>query len=152
MSATVDYQLNKATGTEITEHLLRCDASFIPPLSERVEIIDYAMKIASKADRFEAWSGDTLVGLVAAYCNDMETRSAHITSVSVLRAWMKKGIAARLLEQCIAYAQASGMHTIRLAVASSNIPAIRLYVKYGFIAGEADTAFTSMYLHLINGE
>ena len=85
MQAAVDYLSNKASEAEIAEHLSRCDADFVPPLSGRVEINDYAKKIASKATRFEAWSGGTLVGLVAAYCNDQEKHIAYITSVSVLR-------------------------------------------------------------------
>lgn len=151
MSSTIDYRLNNASGSKVAEHLLRCDEYFLPPLSERVEITAYAQKLVSKAARFEAWSGDTMVGLVAIYCNDMETRIAHITSVSVLHEWMNKGIAARLMEQCIAYAQAYGVHTIKLEVASDNAPAICLYAKHGFIVGESHTDLTIMYLHLRNG-
>ena len=98
MSAAIEYRLNMASAAQIAEHLLRCDADFVPPLSGRVEIRDYAQKIASKATRFEAWSGGTLVGLVAAYCNDRDKRIAFITSVSVLREWTGKGIAARLMK------------------------------------------------------
>jgi GNAT superfamily N-acetyltransferase len=152
MSAAVEYLSNKASGAEITQHLSRCDADFIPPLSGRVEIIDYAQKIASKATRFEAWSGGTLIGLVAAYCNDQEKRIVYITSVSLLREWTGKGIAARLINQCIEHARGMGFRQIGLEVASSNTPAIKLYEKYGFIAGKATPPFISMDLHLKSGE
>ena len=95
MSVAVEYLTNKASVAEIADHLLRCDTDFVPPLVGRVEITDYAKKIANMAMRFEAWAGGTLIGLVAAYCNHQESRIAYITSVSVLRAWMGKGIAAR---------------------------------------------------------
>ena len=72
MRAEIDYLSNKASEAEIAEHLSRCDADFVPPLSGRVEINEYAKKIANKATRFEAWSGGMLVSLVAAYCNDHE--------------------------------------------------------------------------------
>ena len=85
MSAAVKYQSNKASEVEIAEHLSRCDADFVPLLSSRVEIKNYAKKIINKATRFEAWSGDTLLGLVAAYYNDQEKRIAYITSISVLK-------------------------------------------------------------------
>ena len=81
----VEYLLNKASELEIAKHLLHCDADFIPPLSNRIDINKYAQKIASRATRFEAWSDSTLVGLVAAYCNDQENHIAYITSVSVER-------------------------------------------------------------------
>ena len=147
----VEYLLNKASELEIAKHLLHCDADFIPPLSNRVDINNYAQKIASRATKFEAWSGDTLVGLVAAYCNDQENRLAYITSISVLREWMGQGIAANLLKQCITHAKDSGMRQISLEVASNNQPAIGLYEKNGFVAGQTNTPFVNMNLYLKNG-
>jgi ribosomal protein S18 acetylase RimI-like enzyme len=152
MSAKIEFQSNKATETEIAKHLLHCDADFVPPLSNRVKINDYAKKIASKATRFEAWSGDTLIGLVATYCNDQENRIAYITSVSVLREWTSKGVAARLLEQCLEHAKASGMRQISLEVAKNNTLAIKLYEKSGFVASKLNTPFISMNLYFENGE
>ena len=152
MSAAVEYLSNKASGAEIAQHLLRCDADFMPPLSSRVEITDYAQKIASKATRFEAWSDGTLIGLVAVYCNDQEKRIAYITSVSMLREWTGKGIAARLISRCIEHARASGMRQIDLEVESNNAPAIKLYEKNGFIAGKANPPFIGMNLYFKSGE
>lgn len=148
MSEAIEFGLNKASEAQIAEHLLRCDADFVPPLSDRVEINDYAKKITSKATRFEAWSGDKLVGLVAAYCNDWEQRIAYITSVSVSREWMGKGIAARLVGQCVEHAKVSGMRQISLEVANDNVPAIGLYEKSGFIAGKTNVPFVTMELYL----
>jgi ribosomal protein S18 acetylase RimI-like enzyme len=152
MSADIEYFSNKASATEIAEHLSRCDASFVPPLSARVEINDYAGKIVSKAMRFEAWSGSTLAGLIAVYCNDREQRIAYITSVSVSRELSGKGIASCLMMQCIEYVKASGMAQISLEVASDNMPAIKLYEKNGFVAGKANAPFVTMNLYLKSGE
>jgi GNAT superfamily N-acetyltransferase/2-polyprenyl-3-methyl-5-hydroxy-6-metoxy-1,4-benzoquinol methylase len=152
MSTAVEYLSNKASAAEIAEHLSRCDADFMPPLSGRVEIGGYAKKIASKATRFEAWSGNTLVGLVAAYCNDQESRMAYITSVSVLKAWKGKGIAARLVGQCVGHAKAVGMRQISLEVASDNTPTIKLYEKSGFVPGKTNTPFVTMNLYLKSGK
>lgn len=152
MSVAVAFLLNKASAARIAGHLLCCDADFVPILSGRVKINDYALKIENKAMRFEAWSGDTLVGLVAAYCNDQEKRIAYITSVSVLTAWTGKGIAARLMEQCIENVKASDMWQLRLEVAQDNKPAIKLYKKSGFIVSKANGQFVSMDLYLKNAE
>jgi len=148
MNTAIEYLLNKASAVQIAEHLSRCDADFVPPLSGRVEIKDYARKIASNATRFEAWSGGTLVGLVAAYCNDREKRIAYITSVSVLREWTGKGIASHLMSRCVEHARASGMRQMSLEVASGNAPAIELYEERGFIAGKADAPLITMALML----
>jgi len=152
MSDAVEYLANRASGAEIAKHLLCCDADFVPSLSSRVDINDYARKIAGKATRFEAWSGGTLVGLVAAYCNDQEKRIAYITSVSVLKAWAGKGIAASLMKLCIDYSKTSGMRQISLEVASDNMPAIKLYEKSGFVAGKVNAPFITMDLYLKSGE
>ena len=152
MNASIEFLLNKASVAQIAEHLLQCDADFVPHLSGRVEIGDYAQKIASKATRFEAWSGGTLVGLVAAYCNDQENHIAYITSVSVLRAWTSNGIAARLVGQCVEHAKTSGMRQISLEVREENTPAIKLYEKSGFVAAKADAPFVTMNLYLESGE
>jgi ribosomal protein S18 acetylase RimI-like enzyme len=152
MSAIVEFLLNKASAVQIIDHLLCCDADFVPPLSGRVEIRDYAKKIASNATRFEAWSGDIPVGLVAAYCNDQENRIAYITSVSVLKEWTRKGIAAGLVGQCVEHAMVSGMRQISLTVAAANTPAIKLYEKSGFIVSKANGPFVDMNLYLKSGE
>lgn len=152
MSAAVEFSLNAASAAQITRHLLGCEADFVPPLSGRVEIDDYARKIARNATRFEAWSGGTLVGLVAAYCNDQEKRVAYITSVSVLRAWVGKGVAAQLLGQCVENAKSSGMRQICLEVARANAPAIKLYEKSGFVARKANASVITMGQYLEGGE
>lgn len=152
MKAPIDHLLNRASAAEIAAHLASCDADFVPPLSARVEIEDYAQKIADKATRFEAWSGGTLVGLVATYCDDREERIAYITSVSVLQSWTGNGIAKDLLRQCVAHARLSGMKQIRLEVASANAPAIKLYERSGFVGHKSDAPVVIMNLYLESGE
>lgn len=152
MSVAVDYLSHKASEAEIAAHLVRCDADFVPPLSDRVAIQDYARKIASTALRFEAWSGGSLIGLVAAYCNDRDKCIAYITSVSVLRAWTGKGIGAHLVGQCIEHAKESGMQLISLEVAETNMRAIKLYAKRGFVVSKANGPFVAMNLYLTSRE
>jgi len=152
MTKAIEYLSNSGSEVELAEHLTRCDADFIPRLSARVVISDYAQKLADSAVRFEAWSDDTLVGLVAAYCNDIEEGIAFITSVSVLRGWMGKGIGARLVEECIAHAAALGMRQVALEVSSENQSAIRLYEKRGFsVSGECSLGI-QMSLNFEGGE
>lgn len=148
MTKAIEFGQNKASAAEIAEHLFCCDPEFVPPLASRVDIDSYAKKIFGNAMRFEAWSDDRLIGLLAAYCNDNETRTAYVTTVSVAPERARKGLAAQLLQHCIAHASASGMRQIRLEVAGTNLPAIGLYHKNGFIARAANTPFIIMELHL----
>lgn len=148
MKESIEFFLNKASETTIAEHLLHCDANFVPPLSSRVDIIYYAKKIANNAIRFEAWSDNKLIGLIAIYCNDHENYIAYMTSVSVLKRYSKKGIAAILLQQCIEHATASDMFQIVLEVHNSNFIAIKLYEKYGFVTSKINGELITMNLNL----
>jgi GNAT superfamily N-acetyltransferase len=152
MNTSIEFLLNKASAAEVAKHLTCCDANFIPSLSSRVEINNYAQKIASKAVRFEAWSGGVLIGLAAVYCNDQDKHIAYLTSVSVLRAWTNKGIAVRLVGQCVEYAKTSGARRISLEVACYNMRAISLYEKNGFVADKVNGPFITMSLGLESEE
>jgi ribosomal protein S18 acetylase RimI-like enzyme len=133
MSETVKFGQNEASEAEIARHLQRCDSGFTPPLSKRVDIGDYASKIASNAVRFEAWSGPELIGLVAAYCNDAKRRAAFVTSVSVIGAWQGRGLASRLMNRCVSHARTHGFRRIELDVVDQNAAALKLYEKTGFV-------------------
>ena len=139
MTPPVVFDSGKADGARIAAHLRACDASFVPPLSGRVDIAAYAGKIAAAAHCFEAYVGGELAGLVAAYCNAPDTGVAFITTVSVLPAWQGNRIAAQLLEHCIAHVRARGFARLALEVGSGNAAAIGLYRRHGFVlAGSGD--------------
>ena len=147
MSKLVEFYLNKATEAQITNHLLLCDADFVPKLSERVEISNYANKIVDRAMRFEAWVDGMLVGLVAAYCNDNEHLTAYITSVSVLKVWQGGGVASQLIQQCIGRVKLLGFKNIELEVDSVNVGAIRLYEKMNFMINRMNDRTMIMQLN-----
>lgn len=125
-------------------HLRACDDAFLPPLSSRVDICDYAQKIADKAQRFEACVNDKLVGLVAVYVNTPDRGSAFITSVSVLPGCQGRGIASRLMEDCITHVRVLGFARLELEVGRNNAPAIALYGKHGFTALNQSGAMLKM--------
>jgi ribosomal protein S18 acetylase RimI-like enzyme len=141
MVAGLDRRRNTASAAAVAAHLAACDASFVPPLSGRVDVDAYAAKIAGRAERFEAWSGDTLAGLVAAYAGDPDG-TAFITNVSVLPAFARRGIAAALLQDCIAWLRGAGRHWARLEVSGDNSAAIHLYRGFGFTGDAAGTTLT----------
>jgi ribosomal protein S18 acetylase RimI-like enzyme len=139
MSEPLEYSSARASVAQITGHLLRCDEVFVPRLGARVDIGDYARKIAGKAQRFEAWTSNELVGLVATYCNAPDTDVAFVTTVSVLPAWQGRGIASHLLENCIAHVRKLGFARIELEVGDGNGTGTALYEKHGFsMAGDKD--------------
>ncbi len=148
MSGASEIFVNRASALEIEKHLWACDDAFLPRLSERVSIDEYAHKLAERAERFEVWSADELVGLVATYCNDSEGRTAFISSVSVLPAWQGRGIASHLLACCIAHTSGLGFARIELEVDRRNAAAAGLYLKHGFAAGKKNDQTETMYLDI----
>ena len=127
------YTEGMASEQEIYSHLMKCNESFITNLAKRVNLEEYSKKIFEKAVTFEAWSGDTLVGLVAAYFNDPDGQVGYITNVSTIRTYMGKGIASELMNMCIQYAKQYNVKEIKLEVCKDNNPAIHLYKEFGFM-------------------
>ncbi len=135
----LEYGENRSDAAQIRAHLEACDAGFIPRLSDRVDIADYAGKLAAGAHRFEAWEGGELVGLVAVYCNAPDRRQAFITSVSVLPNARGRGIASQLVERCVTATRHASFGRLDLEVGAENEGARALYGKLGFcVVAEAD--------------
>lgn len=145
----IEFREETATRDDIQAHLEECDTDFSPNLSLKVNIHEYSTKIRTRAKTFEAWSGKALVGLVAAYMNDSRTRAAFITSVSVAKDFMGRGIASALLDRCLEKSRQEGMKTIRLEVGLKSPEAIQLYKNFGFseIAREGETVSMQMEIN-----
>jgi ribosomal protein S18 acetylase RimI-like enzyme len=140
--------MNRADRVELEAHLIHCDNNFVPPLSDRVDIQHYAEKLMDKSVRFEAWHGEKLIGLVAAYCNDPTKLTAFITNVSVLPAWQGHGIAAHLLANCLEHVRQLGFGALKLEVDSRNQAAVGLYRKHGFATAHANEHSLKLILTL----
>ena len=148
MSIAINYTLNRSNVAEITTHLLRADATFEPPLSSRVKIREYAQKLHDKAERFEAWLNQDLVGLVAVYCNHQAGGKTFVSSVSVLSECQGQGIAGQLMRQCIENVQNLGLKQIDLEVNQRSLAALAFYRKLGFNTLHSSGSTLSMSMTL----
>lgn len=152
MSGAISFRSDAASAGQIAALLRRCDAGFIPPLSTRVDLAVYAAKIASHALRLEAWQDFEPVALLAMYCNDVDSGSAYITSVSVAPGCARRGIASALLAECARRSRAAGMRRIALEVDANNAAALQLYRKHGFTATDWCGPTIRMSLTLATGD
>jgi len=144
----IEFREGTATKEDIHSFLEECDAAFSPNLSLKVDIEAYATKIRKVARTFEAWSGDKLVGLVAAYMNDVTAHMGFITSVSVAKNFAGRGIASALLDQCLDRARDEGVKAVRLEVSLASDHAIRMYRTFGFSEITRDGETMSMELNI----
>jgi ribosomal protein S18 acetylase RimI-like enzyme len=124
--------------SKLIEHFESCDKSYFPSLSERVVLDEYAQKIIDHGITFEAWDGERLLGVVSAYLNTPPT--GFITDVSVSPSAHGKGLAKKLVSNCINVAQEKyEMRGLKLNVSAANIKALNLYQSLGFdIESESD--------------
>lgn len=136
------FDRNRATIEELVSHFKICNDSYEPRLSERVDLQAYATKIFLNADRFEAWSRGSLVGLVACYIN--KGSYGFITDVSVQSSYWGRGAAEKLLNNCFELARGKGLYNIKLEVNENNHRAISLYIKLGFVSAEKKEGLLQM--------
>jgi ribosomal protein S18 acetylase RimI-like enzyme/2-polyprenyl-3-methyl-5-hydroxy-6-metoxy-1,4-benzoquinol methylase len=131
VSGEITFHQCQADAEALEAHLRACDLDFDVPLSQRVDIGEYARRLAEKAERIEAWRDGQLVGLVAAYANSAPS-SAFITNVSVLGAVRGRGLAERLVREALSRLGDLGCPRVELEVSRGAAPAIALYRKLGF--------------------
>ncbi len=135
----LNFKIKTASCETIIDHLIKCANCFNPPLYTYVDIKEYGKKIFDNAVTFEGWDDNKLVGIIAAYYNNWETKNGYITNVSVLKGYKGFGIASKLLKQTINYGRENGFYQIELEVNINNIKAFKLYEKHGFVVVKQNT-------------
>lgn len=71
---------------------------------------------------------------MAAYCTIVTSfETADLYNIAVKEEYRRKGIARKLLSECLRQCQGMGVNGIFLEVRESNIPALNFYDKMGFI-------------------
>src|SRR3982750_1189375 len=126
MTALLRFSVDRSSQEEILQHLVQGDALFHPRLSTRVDLAQYASKIRSRGVTMEAWSGPTLVGLVAGYL-DRAAATSFVTDVSVYREFAGQKVATRLLAAFVQRAREARVATVGLEVAKGNAAAQALF-------------------------
>jgi ribosomal protein S18 acetylase RimI-like enzyme len=120
---------------EFKEHLLKLlndvQEDFSPPLSQRVQIDDYADKLLERANIYAIIINENIAGALAIYANDYENCRAYIPFLAVGQLYRDKRIATILISHTIEEIRKLGFKEIRLECLE-NSPAHRLYVKNGF--------------------
>lgn len=141
------FSRNRSDADAIAAHLEACSTSFVPPLNKRVAIPAYADKLARRAERFEAWQGDRLVGLVAIYCPG--EGDAFVSNVSVLPEAARQGIGRRLVADATTHARRCA-EAMTLQV-DRRAPALALYRSLGFVLMGEDGDTLTLRLDLRRG-
>jgi len=116
---------------EILRFLKDIDNDFNPALSEKVILEEYVDKIYKKSHLVShCLNNGKIVGLLVVYCNDFIDYRAYVALVGVLKDYRGRGIAERMMRECIDYVRCNNFKTI--GIHSNNKIAINLYKKLGF--------------------
>jgi putative acetyltransferase len=101
---------------------------------------------------WSAWVGERIAGIGA--LKDLGYGSAEVKSMRTHPDFLRRGVAAGLLEHIIAEARARGIRRLSLETGSGSAfePALKLYRKRGFVDGEPFADYVrsdfNQFLHL----
>lgn len=123
---------NPMSRSELVEALKTLGDLLPDPLSERVNIPEYAEKLLKFADIIYAKHEDRVIGIMAVYANDMQTKIAHFPLLFVANQYQHKGVGKVLILQAIALAKSRNMGSVWAYVHKDNDRAINFVYKLGF--------------------
>lgn len=124
---------NPPIDINVAETILnKFDSSFIPPLSQRLDLHQYAEKLSKNAVWLLAYNHNTIVGHSAVYMN--QKNYAYISSIAVLKEMQKQGIGNALWDRIELEAKKRNIYNITLNVYHNNLMGIQFYKKHSCIA------------------
>ena len=121
-----------------------------PPGS--VFALDLSGLTASNVTVWTAWQGAEIAGIGA--LKDLGDSTGELKSMRTHPTFLRRGVAAALLDHIIDVARRRGMHRISLETGSGPYfePALALYRRRGFVDGDAFSDYTrspfNRFLHL----
>lgn len=130
---------------DIRGFFYRTDSIFDIPLSEKVNIEEYTLKLYTYADFFVCYDDDRIVGMICCYMN--RPLEAYISHVCVDSEYQGKGVFGKLFvllkDKCLK----NTINSIVLEVGLLNVKAQLAYERKGFAISEKTNR--SYYLRLV---
>lgn len=125
------WDINKKASLEqIYCFLEQIEEAFVPILSKRVDLKDYAMKLYSKGYFFGLIVDNEIVSGLFYYLNE-EQNEVYISILGTITSYQKKGLISNLLDEFEKEIRVSGIKKVRLETWIDN-HALFMYLKKGF--------------------
>ena len=112
--------------------IMSCDNAFKNSVKNKENKKDLIIKIANNAVIIYVHNNNIL-GYVAFYANDKNTKEAYITLIAVKPGKQNSGIGTNLIKECIYTSLKYGMKKLALKVDKDNENAIKFYKSNGFV-------------------
>lgn len=133
-SIVIEHFSPPSDAERLKKMLEKLNEVLIPKLSDRLDISEYAKKLAKLADVFYAVKDGQDIGNCAVYLNNADY--GFISSVAVKEEYHRNGIGKKLLDAVKTSANSKGISLIRLEVSGNNFRALNFYKKMGFDIAE----------------
>lgn len=127
MKKDIDYIKTTLDLESVHTLLQKCDEEFVPPLSQTMNLKQYAQKLSEFAQFVLALDKGEAAGFVAYYLND-EGHFIYVPLIWVSREHQRKGVGQKLIAQ-LSDLSLIGYSSILLEVLKTNTTALAFYKK-----------------------
>lgn len=134
---------------KIEEFLIKVDKSFPVPLSKKQNLSEFAIKLNEKATLCIKENDGEIVSMVAGYTENLIGNIAYISVVATLEGERGKGYSKSLVKDFIEICRQKKIDAVHLYTVATNISAVNLYKKLGFVEYIMENEPRPDDLHLI---
>ena len=134
---------------QIERFLISVDGLFPIPLSEKQDLRELSKKFFDRATLITETEGDEIVAMVAGYTENVVDNIGYISVVATLPRVQGRGYASSLVRGFLESAKLKGLRAVHLYTDATNLGAIRMYEKIGFVRYDAPNEPRPDDVHLI---
>ena len=138
MDRTNVCKLNSACFFELKKFLGEVDNDFPIPLSSKTDLGELAHKLLGNGLSMVILNGSDIASGCFGYANDVQSKTAYISVVATLKAFRGKGFAEKCVRAFLDEAKKQNMESAVLYTHNTNIGAIKIYEKIGFVKIPSD--------------
>lgn len=138
---------NSSDENRIYSFLKKVDNQYHTPLSERVDLLSYAEKLALHAFNFFLTETYTDIAHAAIYYNELES-SVFLSNIAILEDYAGYGLGSSLLSEIELFSISKNAMTFSLEADANSAKLNKFYVKRGFkvIRSNRHTSFFTKHL------
>lgn len=141
--------VHKPTAEEIGSFLKAVEQDFPVPLSQKVDLKEYAQKLFEKATIFSTYQNGAIASMVAGYTDDLVDNKAYIAIMATRKEARGQGFAGELLDKFLVFSRQKGAKAVHVYAVKENVKAVKVYQKHGFETYEVLNESRPEDLHLI---
>ena len=120
------------TISQIEEFLREVDSMFPIPISQKVDLHEYACKLYNRADIRTVLENNKIVAMAAGYTENVIENRGYISIAAVLPEARGRGYGKKLIGEIMNIAENKGLDAVHLYAKSSNKPGVRMLHSLGF--------------------